>query len=181
MSPPSCHLFSLAQGPEACKKTNNINVGTNSCHGEDSCNSVSDSTIYNDSCQSSACKSMQRSTIHDGSCNGGQTCDSVKNSIIGKGSCNGYSSCYGMQNATIGNGSCNGSDHGGGFSQTYGMSCEFAGIGSPVKIGNNSCNGEQVCYECKHNVPNNACNQGITDDMMEDGYCNFCGEQPASF
>ena len=34
-----------------------------------------------------------------------------------------------------------------------------------------------VCYRCKHNnVPDNACNQGITADMM-DGYCSYCGEK----
>ena len=70
MSPPSCRLFSLAQGYDACFNTNNINAGTSSCHGDRSCKDVSDSTIGNDSCHGllNACNSVQNSTIHDGSC-----------------------------------------------------------------------------------------------------------------
>ena len=53
-----------------------------------------------------------------------------------------------------------------------------------VTIGNNSCKNQldgnkrhNVCYRCKHNVPDNACNQGITADIT-DGYCTYCGENP---
>ena len=90
------------------------------------------------------------------SCQGGYACEYVENSIIGKGSCNGasneyiyQSSCYKSKNITIGNNSCNKDP--------------------------NSLVG--VCAECAHNVPDKACNQGITDDMT-DGYCNYCGENP---
>ena len=154
MSPPSCRLFSLAQGKDACFKTNNINVGTSSCNGQKSCREVSDSTIANDLCHgNNACKFVQNSIIHDGSCHGLNTCEAVKNSIIGKGSCTGprYNddydySCGGLENITIGNNSCNG--------------------GSVYKRG--------LCYQCKHNVPDNACNEGITDDMDIHGNCNYC-------
>merc|ERR1711865_981882 len=92
-------------GNDACFKTNNINVGTSSCHGIKACAYVkSDSTIGNDSCH------------------GDYSCEYVKNK----------------------------------------------------KIGNNSCNGYKNCKECKHNVPDNACNTGITDDMDIHGYCNYC-------
>ena len=149
MSPPSCRLFSLAQGIDACFKTNNVNIGTNSCHGNYSCKDVSDSTIGNDSCQSwhGSCGSVQNSVIHDGSCQGDY-------------------SCYGVKYATIGKGSCNA-----GSDRNY-SSCDD--LVDNVKIGNNSCNGHKVCYECKHNVPDNACNQWITDDIDIYGYCNYC-------
>merc|ERR1711865_400743 len=138
-------------GKDACFKTNNINAGTSSCHGIKSCEKVSDSTIGNHSCLSGlACQSVQNSIIHVGSCH----CDD--------GHC-----CYGVQNATIGKGSCNtGSSNG-----QYAYSCDYV---VNVKIGNNSCNGKEVCKKCKHNVPDNACNPGITDDMDITGYCNYC-------
>ena len=122
-----------------------------SCHGRTSCNFLSDSTVYNDSCQGDlACGFVENSTIHDGSCQGKRTCVDVKNSIIGKGSCNGTGN-------DIGN-SCDRSEN--------------------ITIGNNSCNMEpnssvKVCEKCAHNVPDNACNQGITDDITE-GYCMYC-------
>jgi len=132
-------------GKDACFKTNNINAGTNSCHGSMPCKHASDSTIGNDSCHGTmACKSVQNSTIANDSCQGDYSCEDVKNSIIGTGSCTG--SCYALEN---------------------------------IKIGNNSCNGGSVytggvCYQCKHDVPDNACNQGITDDMDSNGFCNYC-------
>jgi len=132
-------------GQDACFKTNNINAGTNSCHGSMPCKHASDSTIGNDSCHGTmACKSVQNSTIANDSCQGDYSCEDVKNSIIGTGSCTG--SCYALEN---------------------------------IKIGNNSCNGGSVytggvCYQCKHDVPDNACNQGVTDDMDINGFCNYC-------
>ena len=149
MSPSSCHLFLLAQGKDVCFKTKNINAGTNSCHGHQSCGYVSDSTIDNDSCQGyQACKSVQNSVIHDGSCQGGKN------------------TCFGLEYTTIGKGSCNtGSD-------SSSSSCES--MVDNVKIGNNSCNGDEVYSKCKHDVPDNACNQGITDDMDINGKCNYC-------
>ena len=148
MSPPSCRLFLLAQGKDACLNTNNINAGTSSCHSHNSCRDVSDSTIGNDSCHGvRSCTSLKNSTIHDGSCHGGSF------------------SCYEVKNATIGKGSCNYSN------EQRSESCEYV---VNVKIGNNSCNGKGVCKECKHNVPDNACNPGITDDMDINGYCNYC-------
>jgi len=135
-------------GSDVCFKTSNINVGTSSCHGGETCREVSDSTIGNDSCHgSNACKSVQSSIIHDGSCHGGYP-------------------CYEMKNATIGKGSCNSIDD-----DDRSFSCEHV---ANVKIGNNSCNGRGVCKECKHDVPDNACNTGITDDMDSNGYCNYC-------
>ena len=167
MSPPSCRLFSHAQGENACFKTKNINAGTSSCHSYQSCKQVSDSTIGNDSCHgTNSCISVQRSTIHDGSCHGGYSChaaNSVQNSTIHDGSCrcdDGHC-CAEMQNSIIGKGSCSGGS----------SSCEYV---VNVKIGSNSCNGKKVCYKCKHNVPDNACNQGITDDVDSNGYCNYC-------
>ena len=154
MSPPSCRLFSLlAQGKEACFKTNNIRAGTNSCHNYKACREVSGSIIENDSCHGdNACNSVQSSIIHDGSCYGGF-------------------SCYGVQNANIGKGSCNYSRGDLVYSEQRSYSCEYV---ANVKIGNNSCNGNKVCYKCKHYVPNNSCNQGITDDMDIHGNCNYC-------
>ena len=114
--------------------------------------SVCDSTINEGSCQSKeSCRYVQNSTIHDGSCQGYQSCKTVKNSIIGKGSCTGINgnSCDHSENITIGNNSCNGG----------------------LTKNNTATN---VCEKCAHNVPNNACNQGSTDDMT-DGRCNFCG------
>ena len=151
MSPPSCRLFSLAQGKDACFGTNNINVGTYSCHGKNSCKSVSDSTIYGLSCQgSSACLKVKDSTVGGNSCQGDQACDSVKNSIIEADSCNGDGSpCASSENVKIGEHSCN---------------------SQPV-------NGNGVCNKCKHNVPDNACNyynQGITADLTASGYCIYC-------
>jgi len=154
-------------GSDSCFKTSNIKVGTSSCHGSISCKDVSDSTIDNDSCHGlNSCKSVQRSTIHDGSCHGDYSCQAMENATIGKGSCTMFSSCAGMQNTNIGNGSCNG-----GSGDGNGKSCKYV---VNVKIGNNSCNGKRVCYKCKHNVPDNACNQGITDDMDSDGFCTYC-------
>ena len=159
MSPPSCRLFSLAQGKDACFKTNNINAGTNSCHKYKACRDVSDSTIGNDSCHGPfACTSLQSSTIHDGSCrcDDGNCCVDVKNSIIGKGSCN--DDRVQRENHPV----CTGTN------------CDTSCAGlENKKIGNNSCNGTNVCYKCKHDVPDNACNQGITDDMTN-GKCNYC-------
>jgi len=133
-------------GKDACFKTNNINAGTNSCHGSMPCKHASDSTIGNDSCHGTmACKSVQNSTIANDSCQGDYSCEDVKNSIIGTGSCTG--SCYALENIKIGNNSCNG--------------------GSVLYTGG-------VCYQCKHDVPDNACNQGITDDMDSNGFCNYC-------
>ena len=153
MSPPSCRLFSLAQGKDACFNTNNINAGTNSCHNLKACREVSDSTIGNDSCHGThSCISVQSSIIHDGSCYGGF-------------------SCYGVQNANIGKGSCNYSRGDLVYSEQRSYSCEYV---ENVKIGNNSCNGYKVCRLCKHDVPDNACNPGITDDMDSNGYCNYC-------
>ena len=107
MSPPSCHLFSLAQGDDACFKTNNINAGTNSCHGHNSCKDVSDSTIANDSCHGQgSCEDVSDSTIANDSCHGDYSCEAVKNSIIGTGSCNDSShaySCDHLDNIKIGN------------------------------------------------------------------------------
>merc|ERR1711865_895674 len=150
-------------GYDACFNTNNINAGTSSCHGGGACKHASDSTIHNESCHGvDSCHSVQNSTIHDGSCRCDdgkdvECCEKVKNSIIGKGSCNGggnrkngairASSCYGLENKKIGNNSCNSNGK-----DTY----------------------DGVCYQCKHNVPDNACNQGITDDMDSKGYCNYC-------
>ena len=169
MSPPSCRLFSLAQGKDACFKTNNINAGTSSCHGNRSCRGVSDSTIGNDSCHGlvNACNSVQNSTIHDESCRcddgyWGHCCEDVKNSIIGKGSCN--DDRVQRENHPV----CTGTN------------CDTSCAGlENKKIGNNSCNNGKnsnggVCYQCKHNVPDNACNTGITDDMDSNGYCNYC-------
>jgi len=161
-------------GKDACFKTNNINAGTSSCHGHGSCNHASDSTIHNESCQGFfACTSLKSSTIHDGSCRCGDgdgyghCCEDVKNSIIGKGSCSdGRATCLAVKNSIIGTGSCN-----------YWQSCDAL---ENIKIGNNSCNGHTVynaggvCKECKHDVPDNACNWGITDDMDSNGYCNYC-------
>ena len=90
-------------------------------------------------------------------------CYEVKDSTIHAGSCQGGDSCLGVQNSIIGEGSC-----------TKDKSCHEV---VNVKIGNNSCNGEKVCCLCRHNVPDNACNQGSTDDLTEDGYCKFCGEK----
>ena len=166
MSPPSCRLFSLAQGTDACFKTNNINAGTNSCHSQKSCKDVSDSTIGNDSCHGyRSCTSLKSSTIHDGSCrcDDGHCCEDVKNSIIGKGSCtDGRHRNYDYDPLCTGT-NCN-------------TAC--AGLENK-KIENNSCNNGKntnggVCYQCKHNVPDNACNTGITDDMDSNGYCNYC-------
>jgi len=135
-------------GQDACFHTSNINVGTSSCHGESACKFVSDSTIGNDSCQGLfACHFLQNSTIHDGSCRCTDCCEEVKNSIIGKGSCN-------DENGEHGYSSCFASEN--------------------ITIGNNSCNGHKVCRLCKHDVPDNACNTGITDDMDSSGYCNYC-------
>jgi len=135
------------QGNYSCLQTSNTNVGTSSCHGKGSCKDVSDSTIGNDSCHGDySCSKVQNATIHDGSCrcDDGDCCEDVKNAIIGKGSCNGGTDGY----------SCAGSEN--------------------VKIGINSCNGGGgVCKNCAHNVPDNVCNQGSTDDMTG-GYCNYC-------
>merc|ERR1711865_667296 len=158
-------------GTDACFKTNNINVGTSSCHGGEACRLVSGSN---------ACKSVQSSIIHDGSCHGGypslgtNSCKSVQRSTIHDGSCHGSFSCYEIKNATIGKGSCNEhseSSFDPAVSVDYVYSCGYV---VNVKIGNNSCNGKKVCYKCKHNVPDNACNQGITDDMDINGFCNYC-------
>ena len=127
-SPPSRRLLlyrSLAQGPNACMKTNNVNIGASSCHVKRSCQEVSESTVGNDSCR-------------------------------------GPYSCYEMQNSIIGKGSCRSTD---------GYSCSGS---ENVQIGNNSCNGGSVCQKCKHNLPDNACNKGITDDIDINGYCNYC-------
>ena len=127
-SPPSRRLLlyrSLAQGPNACMKTNNVNIGASSCHVTRSCQEVSESTVGNDSCR-------------------------------------GPYSCYEMQNSIIGKGSCRSTD---------GYSCSGS---ENVQIGNNSCNGGSVCQKCKHNLPDNACNKGITDDIDINGYCNYC-------
>jgi len=149
----------------ACFKTNNIEVGDSSCHGKYSCQTVSDSTIDNVSCHgNTACQSVQNSVIHKGSCQGEKTCVGVKNSTIHDYSCNDRFSCRYVKNSIIGKGSCSSADSADG-------SCAWS---ENVKIGNNSCNGGGVCYNCKHNVPDNACNQGSTDDMT-DGYCNYCG------
>jgi len=141
-------------GYDACFQTSNINVGTSSCHGNDACKHASDSTIHNESCHGRySCRSMQNSTIHEGSCRSdhyGFSCFEIENATIGKGSCNSY-----IEN-TNGRGA---------------ESCEYL---VNVKIGNNSCNGKKVCYQCKHDVPDNACNQGITDDMDSNGFCNYC-------
>ena len=111
MSPPSCHLFPLAQGLDACFETNNVNIGTSSCHGRKACFGVEDSTIDNDSCHgASACSIMEDSTVGNESCLGTQPCDGVKNSVIGKGSCTDSYSCEDIENITIGNNSCNGDD-----------------------------------------------------------------------
>jgi len=168
-------------GSDVCFKTSNINVGTSSCRGSEACRFVSDSTIGNDSCHGSkACKSVQSSIIHDGSCRGGypslgtNSCKSVQRSTIHDGSCHGSFSCYEIENATIGKGSCNEhseSSFDPAVSVDYVYSCGYV---VNVKIGNNSCNGKKVCYKCKHNVPDNACNQGITDDMDINGFCNYC-------
>ena len=176
MSPPSCRLFSLAQGTDACFKTNNINAGTNSCHSQKSCKDVSDSTIGNDSCHGLfgfACHSVQNSNIHDGSCrcDDAYCCDNVKNSIIGKGSCN--------------DGRVHGSRQCANGKENPNRNCDTSCGGlENKKIGNNSCNNGKnsnggVCYQCKHNVPDNACNEGSTDDLT-DGYCNYCVENPSS-
>jgi len=165
-------------GENACFKTKNINAGTSSCHSYQSCKQVSDSTIGNDSCHgTNSCISVQRSTIHDGSCHGGYSChaaNSVQNSTIHDGSCRCDDGvcCKDVKNSIIGKGSCTGT--------TSYTSC--AGLEN-IKIGNNSCNGgsvyntDGVCYQCKHDVPDNACNWGITDDLTN-GYCNYCGEKP---
>ena len=165
MSSPSrrLSLYRLrAQGELACYKTKNIKVGDSSCHGKGSCETVFDSTIDNDSCHvKKSCWFLENSTIHKGSCQGENTCSFVQNSIIGEGSCNGgsdkkdngSSSCSYSKNVTIGNNSCNQLD------------------GSAKYV---------ICYKCHHNVPDNACNQGSTDDLTEDGYCKFCGENPTS-
>jgi len=130
-------------GRDACFKTSNIYVGTSSCHGEYSCQKVSDSTIDNLSCH------------------GNSACYNSNNITIGGGSCLGRAVCDYMENTTIGKGSCNYSN---------GYSCAGS---ENVKIGNNSCNGDEVCADCAHNVPDNACNPGITDDMTN-GKCNYC-------
>ena len=114
-SPFSRHLSLyrlVAQGRGACTRTNNINVGTSSCHDMHSCDSVSDSTIDNVSCHGrTACQGVQNSIIHKGSCQGEKTCYQVTNSIIGEGSCNnGSNSCHYLKNVTVGNNSCNGEE-----------------------------------------------------------------------
>lgn len=168
-SPLSRHLslyHLVAQGKDACFRTTNINVGTSSCHGNSSCRFVSDSTIDNFSCHGdSACNTVQDSTIGGGSCLADYACTAVSTSTIHDGSCNYTYSCRDVKNSIIGKGSCTGD----------GKSCAGS---ENVKIGNNSCNGVSVCYKCKHNVPDNACNQGITADMTKDGYCRYCGKKP---
>jgi len=136
--------------------------GCNSCWGREACFQTSNINVGTSSCQGrDACKFVSDSTIDNDSCQGEYSCREVSDSTIGKQCCRGVSSCNEVKNATIGKGSCNG---GSGV-------CGFV---VNVKIGNNSCNGKRVCYECKHNVPDNACNQGITDDMDINGFCNYC-------
>jgi len=152
-------------GRDACFKTNNINVGTSSCHGKSSCWHVSDSTIDNNSCHGdNACYTVEDSTIGGGSCLADKACTGVSTSTIHDYSCNGFFPCGNVKNSIIGKGSC---------SSTDGYSCAES---ENVKIGNNSCNGKEVCYACKHNVPDNACNQDIGD--TKDGYCRYCGKNP---
>jgi len=131
--------------------------GCNSCWGKDAC--------------------FKTNNINAGtsSCHGDQSCKKVSDSTIGNDSCHGHAACYGVQNATIGNGSCNAGSSNPNSIDDYAFSCEYV---VNIKIGNNSCNGGSeytgVCQKCKHNVPDNACNAGITDDMNINGYCNYC-------
>jgi len=107
-----------------------------------------------------ACFITSNINVGTSSCHGTQSCFKVAVSTIGNDSCHDQNACQYVQNSTIHDGSCN------GYS-----SCKYVGN---VKIGNNSCNGGSVCKECAHNVPDNACNTGITDDMDSNGYCNYC-------
>merc|ERR1711865_45196 len=136
--------------------------GCNSCLGYLACFKTNNIEVGDSSCHGKySCQTVSDSTIDNVSCHGNTACQSVQNSVIHKGSCQGEKTCRNVKNSIIGKGSCIGGGH----------SC---GASENVKIGNNSCNGGRVCYNCKYNVPDNACNQGSTDDMT-DGYCNYCG------
>ena len=161
-------------------------ISDGSCQGKNTCYEVKYATIGKGSCNNNnknniggdsykgSCTYMENSTIHDSSCQGDAACLYVMNSTIQEGSCQGNSSCDSALNSIIGKGSCNGNGIGKN-EKAFGYSC--AGIEN-ITIGHNSCNkglnsSVGVCEDCAHNVPDNACNQGITADMTDE-YCNFC-------
>lgn len=95
-------------GVDACKKTNNMNIRSNSCHGKFACKETAESLLFNDSCQGQAsCVKLKNTNVMYGSCRGDWACFYAKDSTISNDSCNGETACKKLKKTTIGNGSCN--------------------------------------------------------------------------
>ena len=144
-------------GNEACRSPTNMNIGSNSCHGKSACYETKRSTIGSKSCiMSESCRETSDSTILSDSCYGSKACKLLKNSSIGYGSCNDFLDEKGKQSGMvclegdgliIGNNSCTG----------------LFACSSPVSttVGSGSCNTPGRCNNLKHTtIGNNSCNAG---------------------
>ena len=149
-------------GNNACRNTDNVNIGTNSCRG--------DHEGHHDAHQGQACAKTLDTTIENDACHGYTACFWSNNTMIKTGACIGKEACFGLKDSSIGEGSCRGSQacksiDNSSWSRVYYYN---------LTIGNNSCNGDGICAYCEGSVvPSNACND-VNGDDVTDGKCNYC-------
>ena len=158
--------------------------GCGSCMGEKACNGVSDSKIGDKSCvHRHSCKDMKKSFIKEYSCRHEAACEGMERTHVGTHSCGiGTASkeehilaCNNLWDSTVGDESCQENQSCNGFTKDN----DHDHIGTNVKIGNNACNMELVCYNCENYsvVPDGACNGDNPDTYInKDGNkrCNYC-------
>ena len=176
-------------GNDACTNTAYMNIGTNACRGKSACHNTKYSTIESEACQGNyacyyaenmniannachetgACHSTAQSTIEFEACYGLDSCQKMDNSMIKTGACVGEEACYYLKDSSIGKGSCQ------GYIACFPMSEYGPTPTTNLSIGNNACNGDNICKNCDSNsvVPSDACND-LNGDDVTNGKCNYC-------
>jgi len=146
---------------ECCTSTGGpVDVGENSCIGEDVCVKTM-GTVGDNSCQGKLACEQQWLDVADGSCIGAHSCrmanvdvswpDAQTVGYVGPNSCIGSRACYSKQYGfSAGSNSCNGND-----------ACMASWYQQKMYVGNDSCNCDNCCkcFSDETTIPDNSCNE----------------------
>jgi len=178
-------------GESACNNGDNYDIHNHACIGKNACNNGNDLTVLDNSCYGyAACSSSGNLDIGTDSCIGEEACNKWNILIVGNGSCTGKRSCGGVllnmwsigstssggsgsERAKVGTNSCRGEQS---CQDSYHFNFGFGHTSNSYTktVGDNSCWGDKICFNCPYNVPDNVC-QNVTDDPdVVKGKCKFC-------
>jgi len=178
-------------GESACNSGDNYNIHNHACIGKKACNDGDDLTVRDNSCNGyAACSSSGNLDIGTNSCIGEEACNKWNILIVGNGSCTGRRSCGGValnmwsigstssggsgsERAKVGTNSCRGEQS---CQDSYHFNFGFGHTSNSYTktVGDNSCWGDKICFNCPYNVPDNVCQNATDDPDVVKGKCKFC-------